>query len=250
MGDRPTLRLNALLLIAGASAATAAGPTDPQPAAIQHLNRGHELYNQGQLEPALVEFKLARDLVPERATPYRWLGMTEAALGRCADAVGHLETFLTKAQPGDPRIAEVRALHDHCQRQLAPDVGTLVVESRPDGADVHLDDEPAALGRTPYRQEGVAVGPHVVVLRRDGHVAARRELQVSRGETFRLAVELQPLAVAVAPPPRVPLYRRWPLWLGVGASAALGVAAAVIAAIAWPPTVTVFPPHATGGASP
>ncbi|MSP63579.1 MAG: PEGA domain-containing protein [Myxococcales bacterium] len=193
------------------------------------------------------------------------LGLTDAHLGRCADAVQELETFLKllKAQD-DPRIPEAIVARDRCRAELLPRFGTLVVESTPTGAEVRLDPEAplrdrasgtkggGPAGVTPFRDEKVTPGEHRVALRQVGFAPLERAVTVRAGETVRLDLPLTPLpspTVETPPeasqaqpegkPPGLVLLpaapaaapRRTWLWALIGVGAAGAVAAGITLAI-------------------
>lgn len=189
--------------ILAVSAVLAAGSVaradDPQ----SWVDRGTQLLDAGSLEEARAAFAHARELAPDRANPYRLLGIVDARLGRCADAIGELDTFLARVQPGDPRVREVVTIRDRCKEDIQPKVGTLVVESTPAGATVRLDEAAAApVGETPYRNAALPAGAHVVYLSRPGYKPVVRAVSVGRSETVRLELSLE--AEAAVPVASVP----------------------------------------------
>ena len=170
---------------------------DKQEDALRLLDEGVALFNAGELEAARTALIKARDLVPEKANPYRWLGLVDARLGRCADAVEELGVFLTRVAPEDPRAAEAVALRDRCRDELKPKLGTLVVDSTPTGAEVRLDVAGSPpVGVTPYRNDALAAGNHVVFVGKPGFVGAAQGVAINRGETVQVQIVLQE-----APPP-------------------------------------------------
>jgi hypothetical protein len=182
------------LLVAGV--AHAQGADD----ALKLMDQGIALFQAGDLKAAREAFVKARALVPDKANPYRWLGLVDARLGDCGAAVGELETFLSKVPPNDSRTVEAITLRDRCKEELAPKLGTLSVESSPGGAEVRIDDERTApVGTTPWRSDKIAAGPHLVFLSKDGFQTVSKSVKVTRGSEVRLDLTLQPNPVAVAP---------------------------------------------------
>jgi hypothetical protein len=175
-----------LLLAAWAGVARA----DVEEDALKILDQGVELYKAKDFVAAREAFAKAHDLVPGKANPYRWLGVTDAALGRCADAVRELDVFLTLVPAGDPRSIEAITIRDRCQTELAPSLGHLLVSSTPGGAEVRLDDQNTpALGKTPFERD-LSSGSHVLFLSKAGYEPATRPIQVTRGERASLEVAL------------------------------------------------------------
>lgn len=93
----------------------------------------------------------------------------------------------------------------------------LLVRSRPEGAEVWVDDR--LVGHTPLRRN-VDVGEHEIRVELRGHLAEQRQIRSVPGTSDTIDVTL--VADHSDPPPRFP-------WLGVGA-AALGTGPALIGA--------------------
>jgi hypothetical protein len=190
------LALVAVLLASGSARADSASD------ALQLLDRGIALFQAGDLPAAREAFVKARELVPDKANPYRWLGLVDARAGRCKEAVEELDTFIGRVPPGDPRTVEAITIRDRCKEELQPKVGTLVIESTPTGAEVLLDDlDRAPVGTTPYRNDALTVGSHLLALRKPGHRQLTKSITLGRGETIRLDLSLTPEAAPVAVTP-------------------------------------------------
>lgn len=110
--------LAALLATAVARAQPAPGaPGDTvENRALGHLDRGVAAYRAGDLRRAHAELVEANQLAPDRPNPYRWLALTEAALGDCDSALVDIEGFLSRVAADDPRVGELRALRERCLR--------------------------------------------------------------------------------------------------------------------------------------
>jgi hypothetical protein len=110
--------LAALLATAVARAEPAPGPPGDtvENRALIHLDRGVAAYRAGDFHRAHAELALANQLAPDRPNPYRWLALTEAALGDCDSALVNVEGFLSRVAADDPRIGELRALRERCLR--------------------------------------------------------------------------------------------------------------------------------------
>lgn len=164
--------------------------------ALALVDRGVQLYKANDLANARIAFAAAQQLVPDKANPYRWLGLVDARLGRCGEAVEELTRFLGMVPAGDPRALEALAIRDACNRDLIPKLGVVVIESTPPGAVVKIDE--TAEGVTPWRGN-LRVGSHVVELSRPGFHGAMKSVGVTLGGEIRLDVTLQPEVVAVTP---------------------------------------------------
>jgi hypothetical protein len=95
-----------------------AASADVERDAAELQAEGVRLFQTGELLRARTAFIAARALVEDRAGPHRWLGLVDARLGRCADAIASLETFLRKVPSSDVRVPEVVAERDRCRRVL------------------------------------------------------------------------------------------------------------------------------------
>jgi hypothetical protein len=68
-------------------------------------------------------------------------------------------------------------------------VGTLIVESRPQGADVMIDGRP--VGTTPLSLSDVRAGSHAVRLEREGYLIWTAPVKVTAGEQNRVTASLE-----------------------------------------------------------
>jgi hypothetical protein len=129
------------------------------------------------------------------------LGIVDARLGDCARAVIELDTFLSRVPVDDPRAIEAITVRDRCKEELTAKIGTLSVESSPSGAEVRLDvQDKAPDGVTPWRNDQISVGNHVVFLRKPGYLQGLSAVQISRGGLTNVQIALQPEPVAAPPP--------------------------------------------------
>ncbi|HEY0476313.1 MAG TPA: PEGA domain-containing protein, partial [Kofleriaceae bacterium] len=192
---------------APAPPALAPAPPDPAEArALDHLDRGVAAYRAGDYERARAELVAASALAPDKPNPYRWLALSEVALGDCASALIHVESFLSRVAPADPRVAEVVALRERCV-----DTAVVRVSSTPSGASLRLDGGPPA-ATTPARL-AMRTGHHRIVVEKPGFQSESHDLDVpATGELFQSYTLREP-----RPPP--PLVRRWWFWTAVGAVA-------------------------------
>jgi hypothetical protein len=190
------LRLVALLALFAPATAFADNEAD----ALALLGRGVDLFQAGDLVGARELFERAHKAVPERSNPMRWLGLTDARLGRCGEAIEELDAFLNKVPADDARAPEARTARAICKTELDARVGTLEVDSTPPGAEVRIDGpRAAAVGVTPYHGERVAVGEHSVFVGPAGNPTVNR-VTVNARETVRLQVTLAEPPTQPAPP--------------------------------------------------
>lgn len=120
--------------VAAQPAPGAVSPGDAE--ALEHLDRGVAAYRAGQLAIARDELDTARKLVPDRPNPYRWLALTDAALGNCSTALFDIESFLSRVPAGDERVKEMVQLRERCilevkATQPAPGVTTINHDDTP-----------------------------------------------------------------------------------------------------------------------
>src|SRR5262249_37276716 len=102
-------------------------------------------------------------------------------------------------------------------------VGTLALAVEPAGAEVLLDGKP--LGKAPVASPMfVEPGAHVIEARQEGDVSMQRSVDVQAGGRAEVVVKL---ARRAAPPPRVRVVAKRPLWpVAVGGALAVGGLAA------------------------
>jgi hypothetical protein len=89
-------------------------------AALAHLDRGIAAFNAKDFQRALRELTAAHQLVPDKANPYRWLALTEIQLGDCVSALVHIDGFIARVPPSDPRVAEMARWREFCRRERSP----------------------------------------------------------------------------------------------------------------------------------
>jgi tetratricopeptide (TPR) repeat protein len=87
--------------------------------ALKYLKAGISLYDAKDWEAARQAFLQAHNEAPDKANPYRWLGLTEAHRGNCTDAIGYFDEFLKRAKPDDERRAEVMQEQAKCRTEIA-----------------------------------------------------------------------------------------------------------------------------------
>jgi hypothetical protein len=219
--------MRSLLLLLLLAAPVQADSTDD---ALKLLDLGVSHFQAGRLDAARDAFIKARDLVPDKPNPHRWLGLVYARLGNCGLAVWELESFIRRVPASDPRTVEAVTLRDRCKAELKPRFGALVIESTPPEASVRLDDAAApVLGTTPYRNEAVPVGSHLVVVEKPGYQTAQKGVLVSQEGITRVELALSPAVVAaVTTSPTTDAPRKKPRYWIYGVVGGAVVVAAVV----------------------
>jgi hypothetical protein len=197
----------AWIVVVAQLAATVAHGDPAADLALAHLDRGVAAFRAGDFAHAHVELAEAQRLAPDRPNPYRWLAMTEVELGDCRAALIHVEGFLSRVTPSDPRITELLAVRSRCAS-----TGALHVESAPSGAAIRIDGGPQ-VAITPTPQLALRVGTHRLTIEKPGYLSQSEPLEVrAMGVTYaRYAL--------IADRRDRPLYRRWWFWAAVGAVA-------------------------------
>jgi hypothetical protein len=186
-------------IVLAALLAAAVGHAEPAPAtgdtvenqALTHLDRGVAAYRAGDYGRAHAELLAASQLAPDRPNPYRWLALTEAALGDCDGALINIESFLSRVAADDPRVGELRALRERCLRTVR--------------ANAAHANEPRA--NEPRANEAGAAGSAAPPL-------APPPLA---GSALTRSAPAAP--APTAPPADPPMVRRWWFWTVVGAVA-------------------------------
>jgi hypothetical protein len=209
----------AWIVVALQLAATVSRGDPAEDAALAHLDRGVAAFRAGDFAAAHVELAEAQRLAPDRPNPYRWLAMTEAALGDCRSALISVERFLSHVAVDDPRVAEVVAVRGRCIS-----TGALRIESTPSGAAIRIDDGPP-IATTPTANLALPVGVHRLTIEKQGYLAQAEPLEVRAMAVTRARYTLlvdrgdgRGDRRGDRPGDR-PIYQRWWFWAAVGAVA-------------------------------
>ena len=81
------------------------------------------------------------------------------------------------------------------RRRRQPATGTLTIESSVEGAEVLVDEEP--VGFTPMEPTELAVGSHTVRVRRAGYTEFAGVVEIRRGRTETVSVEIMALSMVL-----------------------------------------------------
>lgn len=223
--------VTALSLWLAASVVVAQAPeSDPERAreAAARFDEAVELYQDGSLDAALVQFERAYELVPNPRLLYN-LAQVQAERHEYVAAIGLFERYLRESGPS--LSAARRAEAESQIVALHARVARLWVESDVEGAQLFVDDEPA--GTLPL-EEPIVIdsGVRTVRVEAEGYGPAVRKLKVAGGDEPRLSLPVRALARATEQPgadltpgqraDETPHARR--LWIAGGATVALGAA--------------------------
>ncbi len=185
-----------LLLFSLLSAGPAlAGEDEAQTAASEHFDRGVELYEEGSLDAALVEFQRAYELLPDFRLLYN-LGQVQAERQEYVLAAQLLEQYLKDG--GDEIDTErLSKVLDDIER-LGKSIAELWVEVDVDDATITVNG--VEIGTSPLkRYVKINAGKAEVRIEKPGFVPHADTLMVAGRERPRLVVELKPEQKAQAP---------------------------------------------------
>ncbi|HEX3761076.1 MAG TPA: PEGA domain-containing protein, partial [Kofleriaceae bacterium] len=198
-----TVRVACLALVLQMAAAAHADPGNA--GASVHLERGIAAYRARAFDRAMDELLEANRQAPDLVEPYRWIARTEAEIDDCQSALINIESFLSRVPGNDPRVPELVAVRERCQR-----TGRLTVESTPSGAAIRVDQGPV-VATTPVSRLAMRVGRHTITVEKPGFEPMSREVDV-----HALAAERAGFALATVH--AAPVTQRWWFWVGVGAA--------------------------------
>jgi len=229
-----------LVLVCGVvcthSAAFAQAPATGTPSVEEgrtRFIRGIDLYKEGNFRAALAEFRAADAAAPNWKIAYN-LGQTLFQLQEYAGAVSAFERYLNEGADKVPpdRRKEVEA----DLAKLRPRVAQVTVVVNVPSAEVLVDDE--SQGNLPRTTPLLlSAGRRKITVNAHDYLSETRVIDLAGATTPTLTFDLKPLrAPAIAtptepstpketpklPPPPPPPPSRTPLWVGIGATVALG----------------------------
>ncbi len=215
------------LLANPASAQTTSGTTtsEAREQARIHFARGLELHQDGDYEPALVEFRRAYEKAPDYRVLYN-IGQVSFQLGDFVGALHALEQYLRDGGhdvPADRRASVTRDIE-----KLRLRIASVRLVVKPDGATVAVDG--TTVGKAPFGEPLlVNTGRRRIAASHPGYQPAFRVLELAGGEETVVTLELEQVKPAVAPAPQVAPARgrtpdtqpaepptTWPLWAAAG----------------------------------
>ncbi len=187
-----------VLLWCSAPAVAQAQSAEQAAEASEHFDRGYELAQQGSLEEAIREFKLAYALSPHPSVLYN-LGQAYAASGRAAEAVRTLREYLEKS--GDQTDPDKRAQASSLIEYQSQRVGVLELTVTPIGAALTLDGE--ALGTAPLAGPlELTTGFHALEITHPGYISKSFRLEIvgKSRQALELGLDRTPEPTAVVAP--------------------------------------------------
>ncbi len=211
------------------------GPPEPQAVAAEHFERGLELYQEGSLDAALVEFERAYEVVPDYRVLYN-LAQVQMQRGDYVSSIDLFERYLREGGTGiaASRKAEV----DQDLVKLNSRVAKLWVDTNVEGAELFVNGK--LVGLLPLKQP-VVINSGVCDLRvvKPGFDPRTHQVKVAGGEQPRVSLPLTS-SVTIRDATTTPAFTNdatnnsslqqgepsyTPFWISVAATVAFGGAA-------------------------
>jgi hypothetical protein len=161
---------------------------DPSLAAREHFMRGVELYDEGDHDGALVEFRLSHELHPVAGVLVN-IALCLEELHRYDEAISTYRDYLRTAERAS---SERRRAAEEAIASLEQRLASVTIDVDQPGADVLVDGH--SVGQTPLPAPlRLAAGMRVLEVRLDGFVSVREELEVAGGVAREVPIRLAPL---------------------------------------------------------
>jgi hypothetical protein len=200
------------------------------------FKRGNQLYQEGSLDAALVEFKRAYYLAPNFKIQYN-IGVVYRDQRNYVASLRAFERFLSEG--GKQIDAAKKKEVDKEVDQLKKFVASVEIRANVDGAEVKVDEE--VVGQTPIvGAVMVNAGTRKITAVKDGRLPASETVSIAGGDAKKIELTLNepaaapsaapapPPAAAPAPPPAPPPSKFTTLsYVGLGAAGALAIGAGV-----------------------
>jgi hypothetical protein len=224
-----------VIVLALSGPALADTPDSPTKVAGEHFDRGVSMYGEADYRAALVEFRRAYEIAPNAAVLYN-LGQTYYQLQNYAAALAAFQHYLADAGDSPSHKAEV----DDLIKTLKSRVGHVQITTSLPDSEITVDDD--LVGKTPLTTAvDVSIGRRKITALHGGRAPETRYVDVSAGETAKLAIEFAQTSGDTGPAkpndqPAQPIddsnhaTATKALWV---ATAVLGVGALVTGGIAW-----------------
>jgi len=154
--------------------------------AKKHFKQGTVLYDEGNFEAALVEFKASYDANPNWKMRY-YVAVTLQALHRFVEAEEELKLYLEEGGDGvsDKKKSEVEDI----LASLSGVIGQLMVITEPEGAALYVGSD--RLGETPLAEAlRLDVGTYGLTVKKEGYEPQTVEVEVPGGESVEVTVKL------------------------------------------------------------
>jgi hypothetical protein len=209
--------------------------------AAEHFERGLELYREGTLDAALVEFERAYEAVPDFRVLYN-LGQIQSQRGEYLEAIGYFERYLREG--GESIPAARRAEVEKYLTTLNGRTAKLWVETNVEGAELFVNGK--SMGQLPLeRPISINSGVCEVRIVKPGYEPRSHQLKAAGGDQPRLSLPLTPtvqsgvvstdiLGERTSSPPSVEMKPNYtPFWISAAATVAFGGAAGAFGYLAF-----------------
>jgi tetratricopeptide (TPR) repeat protein len=227
--SRLAVRTFALVLAVTSFGTPHVAAADAREQAAEHFKRGAQLYGEGDLRAALIEFHRAYELAPHHRALFN-IGQVQYQLG---DYAGALKTFSQYLEEGGSDIDPTRrqAVENDLEL-LRTRVAYVELAVDVSDAEVYLDDVAVAL--TPLAEPlVVSTGRRRITVRKQGYRAETAVIDVAGGDRRKLSLTLEKdPRVAPLPPPALPGTEAEVPWAAWATTAGFGVGWLVFGALA------------------
>jgi hypothetical protein len=165
-----------------------------------HFRQGVKLYQEGDFNGALVEFRKSYEAVPNAGVLYN-VGQSQYQLNDYAGALGTFESYLAKGGTSVPKARRTEVEREI--QTLKERTAHLHITSNQDGAEVTIDGE--VVGVTPLATDPVvSIGKRTIHVAKSGFTAADKKVEVAGGEVLPISLDLTEIVVKEDPPPPPP----------------------------------------------
>jgi hypothetical protein len=208
--------------------------------AATRFRKGLDLYNDGDFQAALIEFRRAYELAPSYQVLYN-IGQVYFQLQDYAGALSSLERYLAEGGAGVPPSRRADVEKDIAK--LRARVAHIEVTTNVPDVEITLDD--VSIGKTPFPKPIlVSAGRHKLTAAKPGYKEANRVIELASGDSPKLAFDLADLSAAPPPAPEpaheAPPPARAPepasasshVWIGWAVTGGLAVGAGVFGGLA------------------
>jgi tetratricopeptide (TPR) repeat protein len=161
---------------------------DPRAEAREHFVRGVELYDEGEYEPALAEFRRSHEL---QAVPGVLINVALCLeeLHRYDDAISTYREYLRTAERAS---ADRRRAAEEAIALLEERIASVTIEVDRPGAEILIDGRSVGTSPLPAPLR-LAAGVRVIEVRLEGFVSVREELEVAGRVAREIPIRLAPL---------------------------------------------------------
>jgi hypothetical protein len=177
--------LLALFLLPGLS--SRAEETGVLEMAHRHYESGVGLFEAGNKEQALVEFKLANEIAPKRENVFM-IAQCEYHLGQLVDARAHYRAYLAEQATGE--LADLARLRIDAINHRP---GVFAINTVPDAVDVRIEGENKVITGQAPNEFRVPRGHYQVTVSKANFGKETRELSIEVAETKPLFFKLEPI---------------------------------------------------------